>query len=127
MLEQAPAVIAYRADATARGPVFAEVVSRTNFVGGKIWTVRFRLPADEPVVLVDESFTSSVGGTFAVTLGPEFVADSQFCRVPGDKGGTVLPISQASKSQIFLLEPWLQWWGRDRGTWLGLFALGIPK
>jgi hypothetical protein len=125
-LEQSPAVIVYRADVTARGPVFAEVVCRTTFAGGKAWTIRFRLQADEPVVLVDESFTASVGGTFAVALGSEFAADSLFCRVPGDKGGSVLPISHTDKSQVFLLEPWLQWWGRERGTWLGLFGARHP-
>jgi hypothetical protein len=47
----------YRAEVVAEGPVFAEIACKASFGEGRAWSLRFRLQAGEPAIVVDETFS----------------------------------------------------------------------
>ena len=70
------AVTGYTATLTARGPVFAEIVCTATWDEQSTWTIRFRLNAGEPVVLVDEqSAVAGKGATFQLDLQQDFAPE----------------------------------------------------
>ena len=53
----------------ASGPVFAEALVRYEFPDDQFWQLRFRLPAGEPVILVDDEFSLSDMARYVLRLG----------------------------------------------------------
>lgn len=119
-------ISSYSAEIVARGPVFAEVLCRITFAGGKQWQLRIRLQAHEPVMLVDESFSSGDSSSFVLVLSRNFAADGLLYRHGSGTVGQLATYKIGAadgKTPIFVLEPWLHWWERQRqGTWFGLYS-----
>jgi len=118
-----PAVARSEARVVAKGPVFAEVESATEFADGGRWTIRFVVEAAEPVVLVSESFDAPGGGTMAVLLGGGgFKPANMLYRNPDVTNAqvTTRPIGG------FFMEPWLHWNNPGRGTWLAVHEAASP-
>ncbi|MDB5336839.1 MAG: hypothetical protein JWN70_2458 [Planctomycetaceae bacterium] len=116
---------AYTVEVTARGPVFVEAVCHAKFGQDRSWEIRFRVYAGEPVVLVEEKFTTDDDSTFQLALGTDYSPDRLFYRAGNDVVGknATWDIDPQEKQPVFVLEPWLHWWERDRqGNWLGLYS-----
>lgn len=132
-LTGAPPVTDYKAVITARGPVYAEVACTLTFKKAGTWTIRYRVEANEPVVLVDESLavTSSTPSNFVLTLTRNFSAAHLFFRRCRQPDGTLpfgllemaaLPVAKDG-DPTFILEPWVHWNYRLRqGSWFGLYT-----
>ncbi len=108
---------AYTAEVTARGPAFVEVVCRATFNAKQTWELRVRLQANEPVVLVDETFTALTKADFTLSLSPNFAPDTLFYRYgKGMPDGNIGKMAtwKIAPGEVFVLEPWLRWWERDR-------------
>ncbi|MBI4024571.1 MAG: hypothetical protein HY360_06290 [Verrucomicrobia bacterium] len=121
----------YTIEVVARGPVLAEAVCRATFGGTNSWQMRVRVQANEPVVLVDESFALGDQSWFVLNLGRNFSPDNLLYRVGKHRPpGNAIPFGahetwklSANKSEpVFVLEPWLHWSQRERqGVWFGLY------
>jgi hypothetical protein len=124
VLKAAPSVRAYSAKLVVKGPVFAEILCRFEFSNGGRWDVRLRLQAHEPVVLVDESFSAGEGTTLTLKLNRGLGANRLLYRRGSGEVGRLATadINAPGEVPLFVLEPWLHWWERDRqGTWFGLY------
>jgi hypothetical protein len=114
---QSDGVADYTATVTARGPVFAEVLCSATLANNARWTLRVRVEAKEPVVLVDE--TSDVDGKalFSVNLSKGFTPDTLLFRY-----GKQVPEGGLNKNEtwklapgeVFVMQPWLAWAERVR-------------
>lgn len=115
----------YSVEVTARGPVFTEAVCRLKFGDEQRWEIRFRLDANEPVVVIDETFSTGDDAAFLLALGTDFAPDRLFYRTGNNVVGNNATWNIDSNDQhpVFVLEPWLRWWERDRqGNWFGLYS-----
>lgn len=124
-LKTAQPVTDYSVEVTARGPVFAEAVSRVKFGKGWSWEMKVRVQANEPVVLVEETFSTDDESAFLLSLGADYSPDRLFYRAGNDVVGknSTWNIVANDKQPVFVLEPWLHWWERDRqGNWFGLYS-----
>jgi len=100
----------------ASGPVFADALVSYEFPQFCFWRLKFRMVADEPVVLVDEEFTLPEGSSYALQLGKGWSPDQMFHRGMVHDSKTT-PLGGAGE-QLFLLEAWAPWWGEmPRGNW----------
>ncbi len=114
----------YAVEVAVQGPVLVEAVCRATFDQGGTWELRVRMEADEPVVLVDESFSLGDDSTFLVDVRSNFPADHLFFR-----HGTFPAVGRMDVWKIdpneklaYQWEPWLHWWlAERRGTWFGLY------
>ncbi|MBI2437444.1 MAG: hypothetical protein HYV36_01325 [Lentisphaerae bacterium] len=126
----------YTAEIAARGPVFAEVVCRATFAATNQWVMRFRVPARDPVVLVDETCSLQDDSQLVLSLSENFTPDSLLYRVgrhplPGSAlalrgvpfgAYDTWKFSANKTGPVFVLEPWLHWWENERqGVWFGLY------
>lgn len=102
----------YSATLVAKGPVFLEVLCIAEFAGGGSWQTRFRLNANEPVVLVDEEMAlGAQAGTFSVSLSDNFNPDKVFFRSGMDtKKISRNLLNNIEKGTVYMLEPWLHWY-----------------
>ncbi len=107
-----------------RGPVFAEVESDYTMADKGYWRIRFRVIAGEPVILVDEQFEGPEGDFYVLKLNEGFDADHLLYRNGGET--VTIPIKDATGATLFLLEPWLKWWGSMRGNWCGFYNAAGP-
>lgn len=124
-LEVAQRVGAYRVEIASRGPISAEVICTAAFADGTQWTLRFRLQADEPVLLVDETFNRTDAAAFRLQLDRDFkLTHILYRHGNGDVGKLAADaIESAGDEPLFVLEPWLHWWQRQhQGTWFGLYG-----
>jgi hypothetical protein len=124
VLKSGPSVRSYSAKVVAKGPVFAEVLCRLEFSNGGQWEARFRLQGHEPVVLVEEVFSGGEGTTLTVRLNRNLGANRLLYRRGSGEVGKLATadINAPGEAPLFVLEPWLHWWERDRqGTWFGLY------
>ncbi len=115
----------YSVDVTARGPVFAEAVCRAKFTEGRSWEMKLRVQANEPVVVVEETFATDDDSAFLLSLGTDYSPDRIFYRAGKNVVGknSIWNIDANEKEPLFVLEPWLHWWERDRqGNWFGLYS-----
>jgi hypothetical protein len=125
LLERVPS--SYSVSLVARGPVFAEIICDIKFAEARSWQLRLRIQANEPVVLVDEKFSLNDSTSFQLLLSPQFSPDGLFYRLgkagPGSEGKLATwKIPTTSDATVFVLEPWLHWWERERqGTWFALY------
>jgi hypothetical protein len=114
----------YTAEITATGPVFAEVLCRATFSGTNVWTLKVRIHANEPVVLVEESFSLGDNSSFILNLGSGLAPDHVLYRNGGAQLGQCASwaIAGETNTLVFLLEPWLHWGVSERrGQWFGLY------
>ena len=121
-LESAVPPTEYTVEITARGPVFSEAVCRVAFGKGSKWMLRIRLQAWEPVILADEQFNVKGDGIQCILdFGRNFSPDTVLYRSGNNKPA----VGKIGMGQVFILEPWRQWWGQDRqGASFGLFRAG---
>jgi hypothetical protein len=112
-------VKAYAVELTARGPVFAEAVCRASFADGGTWTLRFRVEAAEPVVLVEEQFDAPGGGLFRVALGDKAFQPTHLMHRNADVTSSAL---MADPVADYFLEPWLHWNNPRHGNWIALYT-----
>lgn len=121
---------AYSVEIVSRGPVAAEVVCRLRIAGEVRWELRLRVQANEPVVLVDETYALGPGAVFELDLSQGFEPDTLFYRygrsAPGDANSVgqlaSWKIAADSQQPVFMWEPWLHWWERQRqGNWFALY------
>ncbi len=118
-------ITAYSVEVTAHGPVYAEAVCRVKFGQDRSWEIRFRVYASEPVVVIDEKFATGDDSAFRLDLGTDYRPDRLFYRAGNDVVGrnATWEIDPQDKQPVFVLEPWLHWWERDRqGNWFGLYS-----
>jgi hypothetical protein len=127
-LQKTPAFASYTATVTVQGPVFAEVLCRAQSSDGHSWELRVRLPANAPVVLMDETFNLQKDAAYTLNLSKDFTPDHLLYRVgtlssANGRLGTLNDRKiEAGNDPTFVLEPWLHWWERDRqGNWFGLY------
>ena len=120
-------VTSYAVEVTARGPVFAEAVCRVGWGEQSRWELRVRLNANEPVVLVDESCTyRGKAAAFALSLERGFAADELLFRYGRNAIGKNATW-KIEPGEVFILEPWLRWWERDRqGACFGVYNRQDP-
>lgn len=124
-LQTTATITAYAIEVTARGPVFAEAVAQVKFGKDRSWEIRSRVYAGEPVVLVEEKFTTDDDSTFQLALGTDYSPDRLFFRAGNNVVGrnATWDINPQDKQPVFVLEPWLHWWERERqGNWFGLYS-----
>lgn len=120
-------VTSYAVEITARGPVFAEAVCRVGWGEQSRWELRVRLNAGEPVILVDESCAyKGKAAAFVLSLSEGFSAEELLFRY----GRQAIGKNAAWKiepGEVFILEPWLRWWERDRqGACFGVYNRQDP-
>ena len=123
----------YTTGITARGPVFAEVRCAFKAPDGLSWQLRFRVFADEPVVLVEETFDAGrTTGRFQLTISPVLQPDRIFYRLgkPAagiNYGGLQTAATADLSNPIFHLEPWLRWYRAERRyNWVAFFSEHKP-
>ncbi|OPZ23571.1 MAG: hypothetical protein BWZ02_03170 [Lentisphaerae bacterium ADurb.BinA184] len=89
-------------------------MSTVTFGAGRVWRLRARVYAHEPVVLLDESFTTAdEPATFHLLLSEGFEPDSLLYRT--GKGQIGRNLSGAIEpGLVATLEPWLYWWENER-------------
>ena len=128
LLLGAPPVLSYSVTLVARGPVFAEIDCDLKLTETHSWRMRLRIQANEPVVLVNEKFSLNDSTSFQLLLSPQFSPDDLFYRFgkassAGSEGKLATwKIPAAYDGTVFVLEPWLHWWERQRqGTWFALY------
>jgi hypothetical protein len=128
LLLGAPRVLSYRVSLVARGPVFAEIICDIKLTETHSWQMRLRIQANEPVVLVNEKFSLNDSTSFQLLLSPQFSPDGLFYRfgkaaAAGHEGKLATwNIPTTYNGTVFVLEPWLHWWERERqGTWFALY------
>ncbi len=129
VLNTAASVRTYSATLVSRGPVFSEILCQFEFSNGGRWDVRFRLQANEPVVLVDESFSAGDASWLTVRLNRDFGANRMLYRRGSGEVGRLATADTTTphEAPLFVLEPWLHWWERDRqGPWFGLYDNAGP-
>src|SRR5262249_38313136 len=78
----------YQARVIARGPVFADIEAAYVISANSFWKLRFRVISNEPVVLVDESFSSDGGASYKLSLNTGFDADQMFWRKGNQAAGS---------------------------------------
>ena len=114
----------YSAKVVARGPVFSEVVCLVEFANGGQWQMRLRVQAFDPVILVDESFSSGDTSAFVFVLNRRYAPTHLFYRQGKGTVGRLATWEFKSEgaAPLFILEPWLHWWERERqGTWFAVY------
>jgi len=111
----------YAVEVTANGPVFAEAICRMKFGSDASWDFTVRIYANEPVVLIDERFNVSSSKTrHIIDLGRNFAPDTLINR--RGKGQFVNSIYSVTDGEVYVLEPWVNWWERERqGQCFSLF------
>lgn len=115
----------YSVQVVARGPVYCEALCQMRFGADREWSLRLRVHAHEPVVVVEESFSTGDDAALMLALGTDFDPDRVFYRCGKDIVGrnATWSIQSGDAEPVFVLEPWLHWWERDRqGNWFGLYS-----
>lgn len=124
------AIESYTATVVADGPVYAEIACVYRFVGGKAWTVNYRLMSHEPVVLIDETANLADGSTWQLLVSPGFQPNRSLSSVHfGDRenaryrNNALNFNGEANMS----LTPWPLWWNPASVAFLGLFRQTADK
>jgi len=111
----------YQARVAARGTVYVDVEVTYTIPTNSFWKLRFRMMANEPVVLVDESFSGDGGAMYELLLDTGFGADQMFWRKENQAAGSQA-IDSIASTDAFLLEPWYHWWEGDyQGDWVSFY------
>ncbi len=108
-----------RVRVVADGLVFVEVESEYQWPDSGYWRLRFRVISGEPVVLVEENFSGPSGALYRVKLGTGWEPDHLFWRK--EQAGATSALKDGSGENVFLLEPWLEWWRSMCGNWLAAY------
>ena len=101
----------YSVAVTARGPVFAEAVCRAKLGARRSWEMKVRIQANEPIVLVEELFSTADDSAFLLSLGADYLPDRMVYRAGNNTVGanSTWNIIADAKEPLFVLEPWLHW------------------
>ncbi|MHB9022976.1 MAG: carbohydrate binding domain-containing protein [Armatimonadota bacterium] len=91
-----------------KGPVFVEAIYKLTFADTETWEGRFRMYANEPVILVDEISSVDTPVTLQLMLSDNFDAESLFFRSGDSPYGKNLTW-KIEKGLVFDWEPWLRW------------------
>jgi hypothetical protein len=118
-LDGGGAVTDYRADVTAKGPIYAEAVCLVTFVDGGSWSLRFRVERAEPVVLVEEQFDAPTGGMFRVVLGDKTFQPTHLLHRNADVTSSAV---MSDPIAGYFLEPWLHWNNPRHGNMIALYT-----
>ncbi|MCU0873378.1 MAG: heparinase II/III-family protein, partial [Pirellulaceae bacterium] len=94
----------------ARGPVFAEALVSYEFPNFCYWRIRVRVPAGEPVVLVDEEFLLPEDAHYQLLLAKGWNPDEQFYRDNANRC-QLAKIASVPGEIAFQLKAWPTWWG----------------
>ncbi len=131
-VEGLSASVAYSAEVVQAGKVFAEVAVRAQLGNDGEWTLRFRLQAGEPVILVDEIFSRAEGVKWALSLsGEHFSPDTLYYRsfAHTDHNGRsnglriiTTPVAAGEEGGRLLdWDPWARWWDARSVKWFGVW------
>ena len=102
-----------------QGPIYADALVTYEFPAPGAWQLRFRLVADEPVILVSETFALPEGSSYALYLGKGWDPQTMFHR--GMVNGCKTTSLGGGSGPAFLLDAWAPWWGDvPRGNWTSL-------
>lgn len=126
-------VSSYEARVTAQGPVFGEIECTYQFTQGGSWTLRFRLPGDGKVVLIEEHLNevNSKGDwlfRFAAKDAPTHMLnrvgyDSTYPKAAKDTlAGSDIRTDQGRHG--WTLKPWHSWWNHFDGV--AFHAMRLP-
>lgn len=131
----------YSAKIVEQGPVRVRVVSEMTFDNGDSWTMTFELQANEPAVLIDETFDCDIVRSFEFDFSKDFdptytiTRASSVHEVAGNKHKYGFHVSQnvtELKGRLMSLTPWIHWGGYPLlsshlnladGDWKDLFYL----
>ncbi|MGD9804361.1 MAG: hypothetical protein AB7E81_03770 [Hyphomicrobiaceae bacterium] len=120
----AGSVVDYEAKIERRGPVAVVVFCRAVFASGLVWKLRLTMQAGDPSIVLDEQWSAWEHPTIEIEPGDASHLDQLYFRKGvGSQLGqiAVAPIAPEKGDVSFELEPWLQWWMRERrGTWVTL-------
>ena len=94
----------------ARGPVFAEALVSYEFPNFCYWRIRVRVPAGEPVALVDEEFLLPEGAHYQLLLAKGWNPDELFYRDNANRC-QLAKIASVPGETAFQLKAWPTWWG----------------
>ncbi len=119
-------VTGYAVKIIARGPVMAEAVCTVSFGEKGSWESRYRLYANEPVVLVDEVSAVDAEAMFQIMLSEKFDADMLFFRNADFAYGKNLTW-KIENGLVFDWEPWVRWHASvRRGSTFSLYSDRSP-
>jgi hypothetical protein len=129
-LQSDSAVTAYAVEILSRGPVSAEALCKITLANQSTWQLRVRLDANEPVVLLDETFAVEGKASLMLNLNREFNPDRLLYRYGRQVPGAAIGKNatwKIEKGDVYVLEPWLRWSERDRqGNCLNLYQADGP-
>lgn len=95
----------------ARGPVFADVRVSYEFPNFCYWRFRVRVPAGEPVVLVEEEFLLPEGSQYQLRLAKGWSPNELFYRDNANRC-QLAKVAGVPGDTAFLLKAWPAWWGQ---------------
>ncbi|MBI2437977.1 MAG: hypothetical protein HYV36_04090, partial [Lentisphaerae bacterium] len=107
-------------------PATVAPFSGPNSAATNQWSLTFRVQAHEPVVLVDERFSLGDTSKFVLSLGTSFAPESLFYRDSQGGGLRAELAATNDASDVFVWQPWVQWWLPRRGKWFGLYNAQSP-
>lgn len=112
----------YTARVVEQGPLFIDLECDYRFAGGKAWTVRLRVIADEPVVLIRESFNLEDDSRWEFLAARNFGPTWGFLRPGGGGPYTMFPLQFDGRASQIQLCPWDAWWDNRNAHFFGLFT-----
>ena len=115
------AIEGYDAAITAEGPVFTDIACRYRFAGGKSWALDLRVIADEPVVLIRETFNLDDNSRWEFLANQRFAPNQAFMKSGEDTNYTFYPLKYQDGNVQVQLCPWSAWWDHRNTTFFGLF------
>ncbi len=114
----------FSVEVLAQGPVFVDVSASYGFGKDQFWEARFRLMAEEPVILVDERFRLPASSAYVLSLADGWTPDEMFHRDFANRC-TTTALGAIRDEQVYLLKPWPSWWGeKPEGNWVAFCEKG---
>lgn len=130
-LSGTPGIKDYQAEIRTRGPVFGDIECAYTFVGGARWRLRYRVIAEQPVVLVDEELNRISDRGWQVSLEGGFLPTHAIYRACISRLGDLArgcyflkKISRRTDGRVIELQPWLNWSNDVNATSAALLQLG---
>jgi hypothetical protein len=93
----------------AQGPVFAESLVTYEFPNFCYWRLHVRVPAGEPLVLIDEEFLLPAGARYQLLLAKGWNPDEQFYRDNANRC-QLAKIAAVPGEVAVQLKAWPTWW-----------------
>ncbi len=110
----------HRIQVLARGPVFAEALVSYEFPNFHYWRIRVRVPAGEPVALIDEEFLLPEGSEYQLSLAKGWNPSEIFYRDNANRC-QLTKIAAIAGDTAFWLKAWPAWWNQTpEANWMAL-------